>query len=354
MRKLVETDSNLTLSPNLRLELVNILARFKIWAGNVGILAPENASVDYRLRDDPDIADIILSMLKRLQSCIGQALNPPLQEEPDEQSSGEASKLGTANSSASSDTSSSIISLDSHVISLCQEDAFQSDDYSGIMIRQANEVIDRLYRLASVLRKPVSSREDIRVQDFITKLIAANEVEELEDIEDHVRCHIRANFKNIPQVIEERLISAAVFRRMKLRYKQHHQAKLRQDVKSSFGALSNNRSSGGTTNIAGSSISSPEGARTASQKSRSQVHAYGPFHNKALSATQASSINRSRLADYTKSAALSVMTRSAVARRQQLDVPPPPSDIDRRTKQVECPYCFRMISEEETIEPRWT
>ena len=38
-------------------------ARFSIWASNVGVFANVRASLDYRLRDDPDIQNMIVELL---------------------------------------------------------------------------------------------------------------------------------------------------------------------------------------------------------------------------------------------------------------------------------------------------
>lgn len=44
------------------------LARFKIWAGNIGVDAEGHASLDYRLRDSPQARALMLELIERLQS----------------------------------------------------------------------------------------------------------------------------------------------------------------------------------------------------------------------------------------------------------------------------------------------
>jgi hypothetical protein len=44
------------------------LARFKIWAGNIGIDAEGHASLDYRLRDSSQARALMLDLLESLQS----------------------------------------------------------------------------------------------------------------------------------------------------------------------------------------------------------------------------------------------------------------------------------------------
>lgn len=44
------------------------LARFKIWAGNIGVDAEGHASLDYRLRDSSQARGLMLDLLEMLQS----------------------------------------------------------------------------------------------------------------------------------------------------------------------------------------------------------------------------------------------------------------------------------------------
>ncbi|KAH6887609.1 hypothetical protein B0T10DRAFT_73728 [Thelonectria olida] len=344
---LAQTQSNRALSPTVRLSLENILVRLKIWAGNVGVFAPDNASVEYRLRREADIMDVLLSMLTSLKAHLERAINPPLLEELEEEQ--------PPSPSSDSDSSSSSLTLDSDAAEDEQDTGTQNDLDSNDPIQRANDVIDRLYRLASVVRKPVSSTENSRVRDFIAKEKSRGHTQDLEDAEDHARRHMQARFAKAPQVLVDRLVAAVVFRRMKLRYRQRHQQKLKQGVESSFAM----EASGGkrlVTEYLGTptilpavpvpnpGVSSTAAKHNIPRRGRSVV----------WSATDASSVNQARFVNYAKSTALSGITLTAVARRQKLDVPPPPKNFDKRLRKVTCCYCTRMLSIEETREPRWT
>jgi len=58
-------------------------SRFLVWAGNIGALSSTRASLDHRLRETPEVLDIILALLdsleKRLRECrrILASLSPP-------------------------------------------------------------------------------------------------------------------------------------------------------------------------------------------------------------------------------------------------------------------------------------
>lgn len=339
---------------NLRLDLENILVRLKIWAGNVGVFAPDNASLDYRLRDDPDLGDVLLSMVAKLKQSLNKALCPPLTEEASSEGDEPGEKPGGRPSSVCSGSSSDSLSLDSDAEESSSNLGQGNPDTSTKFIKEANRVIDRLYRLTTAFRKPVSSTENARIREFVKKLKEKGETEELEDIEDHAWSHIKARFPHLPDVLVNRLVEAVVFRRMKIRYRQRHQAKLHQGLEPAFATPAPNERHLAQEVAGGAVLSgSVSGKQDGSSSVKSKSHAPAP-RSVAFSATNASSVNRARFADYARSAALSGITRAAVGRRQQLDVPPPPEAEDDVQDKAECPYCLRLIKLEEMKEPRWT
>ncbi|KAH6995387.1 hypothetical protein EDB80DRAFT_524246, partial [Ilyonectria destructans] len=348
---LAQAQSNRTLSPVALFGLENILVRFKIWAGNVGVFAPEKASVDYRLRQDPDIVNVHLSMLTSLKNHLERAINPPLiEEEEEEEEEGPSSALSNSGSSSSS------LTLDSDAAEEDQSSEVQHDLDLTSAVRKANGVIDCLYRLTSVLRKPVSSTENSRVRGFIAKQISRGETQDFEDAEDHARCHMQARFAKAPKFLVDRLVAAVVFRKMKLLYRQRHQEKLRQGVESSFVMDHPNANlPAPTTNplpAVTPAVTIPAPAITSNLPTKVHI----PMRDRSVtySATNASSVNKAKFATYAKSTAMSGITRSAVARRQQHDIPLPQQIFDDKLQKATCCYCMRIISKEETQEPRWT
>lgn len=346
---LTPAQNNKTLNSNLRLELANILVRLKIWAGNVGVFAPDNASVDYRLRDDPDLVEVVFSMSRRLKQSLLNAVNPPLLEESDDEE--KEVVHGRGDDSVSSGSSSASLDLDSNVEESDSDDDLEKLGPSAMFIEEANQVIHRLYRLATVFRKPQSSSENAKVQGFIKKLHEKGDVEELEDVEDHARSHIKAHFPQAPDFLVRRLVEAVVFRRMKIRYRQRHQDKLNQGLEMAFAGLGLEQyDKSNTTPATGLTLSGHVSGKQNGGKGKD--HSLSKPRSSVFSATNASSINRARFADYARSIALSGVTKAAVGRRQQLDVPPPPNNDGQ--EKIECPYCLRMINQEEMTQPRWT
>jgi hypothetical protein len=51
------------------------LAKFNLWADSLGVYAPFHAAADHRLRDQPDIRDLILSLLEILTTKVQILLN---------------------------------------------------------------------------------------------------------------------------------------------------------------------------------------------------------------------------------------------------------------------------------------
>ncbi|KAK2603358.1 hypothetical protein N8I77_009822 [Diaporthe amygdali] len=347
---LTPAQTDKTLNSNLRLELANILVRLKIWAGNVGVFAYENASLDNRLRDDPDLVQVLFSMTAKLKQSLFKAVHPPLLEETDDKDN-EVGR-GRETGPISSGSSSASLSLDSSAENSGSNDGVEGQDPSAIFIKEANNVIDRLYRLATVFRKPVSSSEDAKVRELIKKLKERGQTEELEDIQDHAWSHIKTHFPQAPEFLVNRLVAAVVFRRMKIRYRQRHQSKLNHGLEWAFAAAMLDEEDTGMPAAGAGLLNQTSGKRHDRSSVRGKGRAQPMLHSVAFSKTNASSVNRAKFADYAKSTALSRITKAAVVRRQRLDVPPPPN-IDGQD-QAQCPYCSRLVRQEEMKEPRWT
>ncbi|KAK7415017.1 hypothetical protein QQZ08_012457 [Neonectria magnoliae] len=250
-------------------------------------------------------------MLTSLKANLERAINPPLLEKPEEGE--EPSPASLAPSTTSS--SSSSLTLDSDEAEEDRGSETPDDLDLSDPVWRANDVIDRIYRLASIIKKPVSSTENSRVRDFIAKQIARGEIQDLEDAKDYAQRHMEARFATDAS-------------------DANRHATKDQPITIGFPAVP----------MTQSDYSSPI-KESPSPK---------PGGGVAWSATSASSVNKARFANYAKSTALSGITRSAVARQQQLDVPLPPKNADERLHKVTCPYCRKIISKEETQEPRWT
>lgn len=177
--------------------------------------------------------------------------------------------------------------------------------------------------------------------------------EDLDDVRDHVQCHLNARFEHASNILIDRLVSAAEFRRLKLCYRRRHRDKLRQGPETYRTIERSNpqvqfASTPASPQTGGAPSQGPQDNDTQMLSTRR-----GP-RSEAFSGTIASSVNRQCLPNYARTSAPSEVTRSAVVRRKKLDVPQAPGHLDEVAGSVECPYCFRWIKAEETQEPRWT
>ncbi|QSZ30694.1 hypothetical protein DSL72_000252 [Monilinia vaccinii-corymbosi] len=330
------------LEPHLRSELENELGRFKIWAGNLGVFAPGRASADYRLRDDADVKEVLIQMLDRLRQSTKQAMDPPVMLKEEEEES-------------EPDDSSSTSSVDSMAISLDKDSdagsemndvpSPQSTDVVANALSTIKDTITRLYRLSAIIKKPSSSNENVKVANFMAK---EEDSEELREFQISVRWQIQFRLPSASPALLERLVDAAVFRRRKLEYRERHKEKLGQGVEPFFSELAVPLLPEDTVlRQVGAQHRSAAGLRRQGGLARSYASTL------QYSATEASSVNRLKFASYPKSAALSGITKSAVARREQLDIPAPPSKSEEGLKEAVCPYCFRIVDKEDMVPDRW-
>lgn len=326
--------------------LENQLGRFKIWAGNIGVFAAGNASTDYRLRQDQDVKDVMIQMLARLKKNLEQLISlSSLPEELTQEDSGSDSVDSSASSSPSL-----VLSLgsESEPGTVSTLEAQEKRQPSHDRLKAIDEIITRLYGLSAIIRKPMSFDEVTKVKNFIAK---NQDPQDIEEFESHIRWQTQFRHPEASVKLIDRLVSTVVFRRHKLLYRERHHEKLNQGVDQAFGLeievpdissapkLSQNyliKKSYGKSRF----LKSP-----ATVKSSSQTNPY--------SATEASMVNRFGFSPYSKSVALSGMTKSTVARREHLDVPPPPR-VDAEAEETVCPYCFEVVDKEKMKHALWT
>lgn len=337
--------SNQTLDSRLRIDLENQLGRFKIWVGNIGVFAAGNASLDARLRDDLDIKEIMIQMLTRLWKLIDQLINPPLSEAEDEDNSDSSQSTSSSSTSPSLDVS---LGGTSETGDFDEPLAQQTHQSSQKLLQDIDSIITRLYRLSTIIRKPISFSENAKVARFIDK---TDEGEDAKEYVSHIRWVIQTRrHPGASAVLIDRLVDAVVLRRKKLLYRERHQQKLNQGTDREF-----------TMELTVPERTYP--AKAPERNARPVPRQNTPFLKVAatvkssqtvpLSATEASSVNRQGLATYASSVAPSGMTRSAISRREQLDVPRPPR-LQSETEEAICPYCFQIMKKTEMIGMHWT
>jgi hypothetical protein len=66
-------DSNLDNQPTAKLALEDEYIRFKLWAYNIGVFAEVQLSLDYRIRELPEVKDQFLGHLDTIESRLDQS-----------------------------------------------------------------------------------------------------------------------------------------------------------------------------------------------------------------------------------------------------------------------------------------
>ncbi|KAL8996715.1 MAG: hypothetical protein Q9169_003830 [Polycauliona sp. 2 TL-2023] len=326
-----------TLSARAKEDIQDQRGRFKIWAGTMGVFAAGNASADARLRNDEDIKEIMIDMLLRLRRAIDAFLKPVIVEEPEDES-----KPDDENSSDDSGESL-VLSIGGESDATSIESKVQ--DHHNATLQEIDDVISKLYRLATLIRKSTSTQENMRVANYIEK---GEDGPEMTDFEIHVRWQINFRLPDASVEIVNRLVHAVIFRRRKLNYRKRHQQKLSQGVESAFGTEILLSTMPMVPKIKGTHAQHRSGPLL-----RSPATVKSSSNTIQLSATEASTVNRRALASYPKSiAGGSNITKSAIARREQLDVPPPPKPADKA--EAICPYCFEVVDKANMARPLWT
>lgn len=325
-------------SSQLKTSLHDQLGRFKIWAGNLGVFASSTASADYRLRDEPDLRDVFISMLNRLaerlvdiEQDLKHQFNHGIGPTEAQQSEGKQ----TNSSSSSSLGLSSEDECDNH-----QERLLIVDQEENDCLRQIRGLLDRLFRLSASIRKPVSLSENERIARFVAR---KEDPDEIRDFESYVRWQIQQWCPDTTVALIDRLTAAAVARKRRLWYRQNHRQKLTEGTQDWFSSKP------------GTPAKEPSkffGVVETSKKDRKE-HDSAPRTVKfAPTVTKASSIEKPTKLEYEKSIAPSNLTKSAIARRGLLDVPPPP--IVEYGQETQCPYCPQVLKASQLKPAYWT
>ena len=317
---------------NLKADFETQLSRFKIWIGDLGVSAVGSASADYRLRNDPDIKDVLISLLTRLSEKVQQFVDAPRAlGRIDEGLKAD----NTEKESASPASSSSSLVLDSEADSETEEDV-KSEEFQTRhpLLKDIEDIISRLYRFSTLIRKPVSSNEKERVHRYIEREQAKLDLSELES---HVRWQLQRQCPRltVSSVLANRLVAAVLYRRKKILYRGSHQQKLEHGIEGWFSQQNPQSVEGGLSPVA------PSGDVHGTRKNQKRPEMAVTFVE-----TEASAIKRAPISTYAKSAVLSGITMSAVARRKDLDIPPIPQSLGPGLQEVKCPYCSQIITSE--------
>ena len=175
------------------------LGRLRIWAANIGAHKIDQSSLDFRLRDASHIRDQIVKLLKSLDDSVHMA-QEMLRDDFDND---QGSSSETDDDSINNDSASIMMEI--------------QDRVAGI--------IKSLFQMSMLVRKP--AQHDFR--------LGASRAE-VEAYEPYDTGHIRDKFPKADEILVLRLAAATMQRRMYLKYRERHAAKLKQDKANVMGA----------------------------------------------------------------------------------------------------------------------
>ncbi|KAI1330791.1 hypothetical protein F5Y16DRAFT_361186 [Xylariaceae sp. FL0255] len=193
--------SNLITNESQRSVLDSHLARFKLWAGNLGAHRTSGGrSLDYRLRDAPALRNHVINLLKQLETAVQEA-----------------------NDVANGDLRSSVKVQDAVDQELAEYLLDESDTEGSDLdevLYDIGHVTDCLMRLSVTLSRPIPN-DRYKSRELNTTLMFYQEF----DIK-----HIREKFPAMDFELAKRLGIAMVERRHFLKYREEHHNKLSSGI----------------------------------------------------------------------------------------------------------------------------
>lgn len=252
------------------------LGRLRVWAANIGAHQTNQSSLDFRLRDASHVREQIIKLLGSLTRRLDDARGV-LQEGDDQ------------GSEVSSDAEEEAEKLD------LEPEMLQ-------MQHSAAAIINRLFQMSILVRKP--AQVDLRVRSSRADVAG---------FEPFDYGHVRDKFPRAEEALISRLGSAITTRRMHLKYRERHAAKLKQGIN----RVSTDRNEGSVTVLSDTMATNLRDSNI-------------DFDEKASESGESST-----------SYAATLMSGGAIT------IPPPPIE-SQNGNPFECPLCFHIIKIEST------
>ncbi|RSL95734.1 hypothetical protein CEP52_011908 [Fusarium oligoseptatum] len=319
-------------------------ARFKLWTSNIGVFADVHASLDFRVRELPDVAELFLRQLDTIGCRLDQLHEDVVETQHREKKTVEGQNA--VDPFDPFDPTEPVAALDT------EKPDFKNWDSIEIL-QSIHESIDWLHRLSNLVRKASFANQNRRAKEFRLRDSEGRESEELteamtsglREVYKHV---IKRNTKDLEGYLADRLIETMIIRHKRILYRRSRQIRW---------AIAQ------VQHLA---------KRVESPKESWQQHLPGPVpliqEPKPLKSTPGSTVERSatpiqdrattlNVATYRKGATPSQLSRATSAPLKQQDqrlVPPPPRAA-REGKDFVCPYCCLILQSGEAWNRKaWT
>lgn len=147
-RSLSDHNNELDLSPNNRASFLTEFQRFKIWAVELGLLVPGHGSLDYRLREAESLGETFESYLTDLNQYLEETL---VFSDSKRWQAGDIDEALAQIENEPQDAQDSDLSVE---FDEGDDDDKEPQWYIDILVESVIEVIDRLFKLSTVIRHP--------------------------------------------------------------------------------------------------------------------------------------------------------------------------------------------------------
>ncbi|KAL4789814.1 hypothetical protein BDV19DRAFT_394697 [Aspergillus venezuelensis] len=320
-------------------ELETQRARYKVWAGNLGVFASGPASADSRFENDLTAKGVLISLLTQLANRLSGSSSSGIGAAEETQRTQKEVRIPDDVVPGSSSSSESLV-LEPESDCDSGEEEFSKVKIESDIVSGIEAIISRLYHFTSLIHSPVPSTERVRVRQYIERQSPSLSFGEFQD---HIEWQLARQCPNLDagSELHGRLLQAALYRRQKILYYQSHQAKLQSGIDAVFDTVQNQHQVEVGRNESQDEVFVVGNTRATGHERKANV---APT---LFSETQATIPPIQSPSTYARSAVLSGVTASAVGRRDKLDIPPPPRPLFQGMA-MQCPYCMDIIDGEAT------
>lgn len=308
-----------------QLELANQQDRFKIWVGSLGVLAGGRTSADSRLKDYPDIKDVIMSLLHQLSASLDKLSHNQAQSDSESFSDG-------------SDSESSFVPVSP--LELSDDEASRGEEPEDTTPSPANgkfaeisEIITDLYRFTEFIGKSSSTDDNQRASQW-AELMGDQVHDELKELKEHAGLHLQERYPRLSEefpTLQDRIISAIVQRRARLLYRVSHQNSEGLQSTPRVPRVQEYRNRETATGIPG------YGSEARNTRNQSAIPFIGTTR------TKATPVDRPEFEDWVASVVLSGTSPPAKSNLEHQDIPPAPRPAAVGVPEAMCPYCSQSL-----------
>jgi len=315
--------------------IANQQGRFRLWSEYIGVYAGRKASLDYRLRDSPEVTRLVLDQLSILHFHL-ENIRILLGGQSKTQATSKTKTSESVVSDTSSDTES-------------ENESSASSWDEPVDIRIVRQSITRLNRLSLTIRRLSVVQRNSRATYYEEE--DENGVGRVWAFHAMAQHMVTTWYPNASEIIQHRLAETMVTRRRQLLYRQSHQQKLKGQGRQQSGPKRNQfapQTFAGITHSPSSNSRNPN----MPPKSMKPVLNSKAESRDTLSTTQASTMYASKFRPDAPSSRASTALSAAVNDFGCFELPKPPKPVQGHFD-FSCPYCCLVVPLKEAEEKNW-